>query len=920
MKKYVLILTTILCLLPTASYGTNDLKALVASMSPDSWASISPTGLDSTTLLQTASATGNIVGDASNGCWDNVRERWYFVAEGHTGTPTTTDGVRTVAYDAPTNALVRLADPPFGAAGDTVINHEWGFTGCDDIGRVIYRTENGFLKVHRFNMATETWLSDIAAPSSLVAANIPFRGLAWDPDLGTAGKLVVVGIESTNQGDIYGWDPTLGTGSGAWARISASLITPGWLSNQTSYSRANYSHKKHVLLFGGDTVDNWVLHADASITHGVNLPCVANENRAGLIHEDPSSGDFVLLCSGTHGLNSWHTYNPDTDVWTTKADPTTIPDHIHNYVTGDEGLFGPAFPVIGIPITNYGGVMYVKCRMGSDCAFRVYKGTGFADFATRCAAAGIIRCIGLDSTADIQPFDNLGGGAYRNYGLIGAAAGTDYTHATIDTTIKASGSGSMKFTIPANSAAEAAGQWYANFSSDYSVLMGENSDTYAQVRVRFSPEYLTNNWAGGEGWKVFGLGQGDINSTSFQFTCTPTDIVLVDNFYRGLTNHEQSCTGSTTRGSYIPFETAIGGDIDIQPGRTTPGCLYSQLMGSMQFPPTGNCFGYFANEFMTFQEHVHLGPRGLEPYLAFSAASIPYDTLNYSLGTIGGTAITAGSLTSFPVSKADCSAPTRPSCVIIYHTAGSSALSQTLSIATATAGGNEVVTYLTTDSSGAATSSTTQPGYQPSDEFHDSYVDLWIGRAGLSSELAVHYGPFQYTAGIPSDNGQLAKIWLLTYDTGRNATGYPVAYAWYDEVALSTTRIADPSDVTSPCTPDHLAFTSQPSNAVLGASLGTVTVHVKDSGGNDCSSDTSTITLSAHSGSTAATLQSGTSLSKSASGGIATWTDLFVSPTAGSISIDANDGVLTLGTSSSATISSGSSTNSGRGRGQLRKR
>jgi len=42
----------------------------------------------------------------------------------------------------------------------------------------------------------------------------------------------------------------------------------------------------------------------------------------------------------------------------------------------------------------------------------------------------------------------------------------------------------------------------------------------------------------------------------------------------------------------------------------SPYCLYSQGLTTPTtfFPPAGNCFGYFANEWMTFQVHIMTGP------------------------------------------------------------------------------------------------------------------------------------------------------------------------------------------------------------------------------------------------------------------------------------------------------------------------
>lgn len=107
--------------------------------------------------------------------------------------------------------------------------------------------------------------------------------------------------------------------------------------------------------------------------------------------------------------------------------------------------------------------------------------------------------------------------------------------------------------------------------------------------------------------------------------------------------------------------------------------------------------------------------------------------------------------------------------------------------------------------------------------------------------------------------------------------------------------------------PSKLAFTSQPANAGINSSLGTVSVSVEDSSGVVCSSgtdSTDSITLSKDGSATWGTLSSSSSLTKAASAGVATWTDLSISAT-GSGSIDATDatnGSITSATSNSITI------------------
>lgn len=70
-----------------------------------------------------------------------------------------------------------------------------------------------------------------------------------------------------------------------------------------------------------------------------------------------------------------------------------------------------------------------------------------------------------------------------------------------------------------------------------------------------------------------------------------------------------SCTGSASHGAYDLFEEPFGSyDFKLQNARPTPYCLYSQS-STGYLPPNGNCFGYAANEWMTFQVHIKTGPR-----------------------------------------------------------------------------------------------------------------------------------------------------------------------------------------------------------------------------------------------------------------------------------------------------------------------
>jgi hypothetical protein len=239
--------------------------------------------------------------------------------------------------------------------------------------------------------------------------------------------------------------------------------------------------------------------------------------------------------------------------------------------------------------------------------------TGSTDFQTRCSAAGIVRCFGFDSNADLGTTGSSAFGAnFGNFNNSGTCNSSPTVLCpVIDSTISASGGGSLKFTIPSQSGSGGSGQWFTNFSTDLSTQFGENSEFYVQWQQRFSPEFLSTIYQGGGGWKQDIIGTGDKPGTVYG-SCSSLETVTQNTFQRGFPQMYNSCTGSTSHGPYNAFEQSFGTfDIKMQNGRPAPYCLYSQGQTNPKtyFPPAGNCFSYFANEWMTFQVHIKTGPR-----------------------------------------------------------------------------------------------------------------------------------------------------------------------------------------------------------------------------------------------------------------------------------------------------------------------
>jgi hypothetical protein len=312
---------------------------------------------------------------------------------------------------------------------------------------------------------------------------------------------------------------------------------------------------------------------------------------------------------------------------------------------------------------------------------------GTQDFPTRCTAPGVIKCVGFDSPSDIA-------------GTYGDNSGTLPGDAVpaLDTTIKASGASSLKFTIPSNSSANSSGMYFTNFSSNLSVQFGANAEFFVQWRQRFSPEFINTNYQGGGGWKQVIIGTGDKSGCSASSavsppcysSCTALETVTQNTLQRKYPQMYNSCTGSTSHSAYAPFEQPFGSfDFKMQNGRPSPFCLYSATNAGTEFPPTGNCYAYATNEWMTFQVRIKTGAR-------------------------------------------------------------------------------------------------------VADEWQNSTINLWVAREGGASELVVDM-PWNLTAGSAVEDQKYGKVWLLPYDTGKStAQTHPTAYTWYDELIISTVRIADP--------------------------------------------------------------------------------------------------------------------------------
>lgn len=252
----------------------------------------------------------------------------------------------------------------------------------------------------------------------------------------------------------------------------------------------------------------------------------------------------------------------------------------------------------------------------SAVSVTVSNAGGGADFATRCTAPGVIRCVGFDSSADV-PIANYGVKGLTNDGT---------TMAVLDTAVKASGNSSLKFTIPiiATNGPNNSGNYFLNFSDDFRTVFpchgeswggttcvqaGNGNDYYIQFRARFDPYYITNQYSGG-GWKLAWIGnvadkpgcrEIDAASTGLcSSSCTDLELVMQNTFHYNVGPlGYYACPGHHYETDFYRLNYPNPGDINFQNEMPSPYCLYPPATAK-------NCFRWQPNEWMTFQAHIHV--------------------------------------------------------------------------------------------------------------------------------------------------------------------------------------------------------------------------------------------------------------------------------------------------------------------------
>lgn len=806
MKRYLFLI--VLLFYSVGASAQTAMQSLASSMAAGSFAELTTNNIN---VFDDTGTDGNILsGWSSDAAWDPTGRRLYYIGNDHKdgGNPQ-----KFVVYDDATNTWTLKTTPPWST---NTTDHGYFHHAIDVPNRIVYRRYgSGGNFFQRYSITSDTWLTPTSAHGD-PGGSPCCSAIDWFPERNRLVHFVASNFPS----QLYEWNP----GTDTWALTGSGLHladnTGGW-GAYTPMNGGNF-------LFGSDSGNYtppafmYGMNSSGTITVKSAPPfafvgvCTLCSFWPSFV-PDPVTGEMIVLEPDTPGDNGGRgrlfSYNVTTDTWA-QLTPTNKPNWDNN-------------SMMSAAITNYGVIMFVACFDGipDNCKVWLYKhqaaapdttapttptsltstpvsptridltwiastdniavagynierctGTGCSsftqitatsgtgnnysdlsaapltsysyrvrardavnnfsgysntasattpdtpppngDFELRCMAPGVIKCVDFDDVSDIT-----GEWGLQPQGVINHPGGISpgYGFTVIDTTIKASGAGSMKMPIKGGQVGNFSGDFFANFSDDYSVQFGENTDFYIQHRIRMDDGYVYA--ARGDGTQPTGITgmkqgmvgagsqgttlQGAPNTTGGPFTsCTDLEIVWQNNNRLGVPQMYHNCgrfQGFTYPQGSSPWFP--GSDERRQSTPVDPGCYWGApgfdstppiLTVNSRTAPDGNCQGYYANEWMTIQTHVHVGPLGL-------------------LSDGGG-----------------------------------------------------LSTYYT-----------------------NSHVDQWISREGgppiQTQDYNINLGPINPTS------QKYGQIWLLPFSGSEN---FPLdATVWYDDLIISTQRIAEPTAV-----------------------------------------------------------------------------------------------------------------------------
>ncbi len=340
-----------------AAASPHQFVSLPTTTPPVSWAdflhSCSLPGVSPTwDSRNTGCASNNIMQWADGGVWDAVDQTLLFHGGGHLSK------TFMIWWNAATDTWSRQITPwDSGHAHDQM--NAW-----DPVRRTMFARQSHAPDFWQYDRPSNTWAQRASLPESNSVG--PSGGLVFFPD-----RDRVLHAEFTWK-KIWEFNPSTNT----WTLLQT--LDPSAFPSGTVYNTfCEYSAPHQAVICGGGNagatpnLSMWKITAAGTVTRLTDLPFehhnLGVEGTGGLTTVDPVTGNLVLLhYDKTAKQTAVWEYQVATDTY--RQISTTLPQGI----TASDATVGGPVHMIGIPVPQYGGIIYMK-GIGTSSGLWFYK-------------------------------------------------------------------------------------------------------------------------------------------------------------------------------------------------------------------------------------------------------------------------------------------------------------------------------------------------------------------------------------------------------------------------------------------------------------------------------------------------------------------------------------------------------------------
>lgn len=337
-----------------APLGVSELADAAAGMSSGDWLQFtSPSGLD----LFITPSTGHskfITGFACKMARDPNNKKLYFIGCDHGA-----DDLF-VGYDETTNAWTEQASSvPWGVEAGGFTSHGYDHSVYDPVGNKLYHRVFGARTIRRWDGGT-TWGTISYASDLFYSAGS--AGMAWFPEMGTAGRIVVFQLENGSNGGLVSIDPD-GT---VTVHEDGSDSTLGGTGDPHCFMLYSPNHACVVFGGGNGSMNMWKMNSSGTITQLDDIPSAITHTPGpggpdvAVPFLNPANGNIILA----QASNNWHELDPSASSgsqWSSKGGTATI-------LSANLAEAGSAYGVVSAPIPEYGVTVFIKSYSASSDA------------------------------------------------------------------------------------------------------------------------------------------------------------------------------------------------------------------------------------------------------------------------------------------------------------------------------------------------------------------------------------------------------------------------------------------------------------------------------------------------------------------------------------------------------------------------